>query len=110
MAVKSQLGMCILPRDGMPIQVTESWPCALSTRVVVVEYRQEVLVGQAEHFVDFFRAVDQVKAELLRIAPVRDAIEAAVQIGVADHEPGRRISPGRRGSVPRYCGSIRCRG
>ena len=67
--------------------------------VIVVEYGEEVFVGQSEHGVDFFRVVDDIKAELLRVTPVRDAVEAAVQIGVPDHEPAGAFLQGHAGEL-----------
>ena len=48
---------------------------------------------------DFFRVVSDVKAELLWVTPVSDAVEAAVQIGIADHEPAGAFLQGHAGEL-----------
>ena len=62
-------------------------PVSLQEGIEVVVNRLEVgdgSLGQARHLL---RVVDHVDAELLRVAPGRRAVQARVQIGVADHEP-----------------------
>ena len=55
-------------------------------RVIVVEDRKEVLVCQADQAAHIFGAVNKVQAEQLWVPPVSGAVQAAVQIDVADQE------------------------
>jgi hypothetical protein len=54
--------------------------------VVIIKYRQEMLVRHSQHGADFFRIFHHIQAELLRVTPIGYTVEAAMQISIAKHE------------------------
>ena len=96
MLLKSQLGMCMVPVVGMPIQVTDNCPRALSSGVEMIVRRQEVFVRQGEKLVDFLGAIAQIETQLCRTPPVHHTVQAAVEVGVTDEEAAAHFSSAKR--------------